>query len=130
MTPTDILVQRQGYAFYRLTGTMTLPQAVQFIKQAIAAAREQKFRKLLVEASTVRGFEPPDLVTRYFLVREWAGESQSLVELSLVLEQRMIDPEKFGMTVAANSGMRGDAFTTEAEAIEWLLSDAQFTRIK
>lgn len=126
MTPPVILEQRQGYAFYRVTGTMTLAQAVQLVKQAITAAREQKIRRLLVDGSQAKGFEPPDLVTRYYLVREWAAESQSLVELSLVLEQRMIDPEKFGMTVAANAGMRGDAFTMEAEAIEWLLGNTPF----
>jgi len=32
----------------------------------------------------------------------------------------MIDPQKFGVTVALNRGLICDVFTTEAEAIAWL----------
>jgi hypothetical protein len=32
------------------------------------------------------------------------------------------NPQKFGVTVAANSGLIGDIFTTEEAAITWLRS--------
>jgi hypothetical protein len=32
----------------------------------------------------------------------------------------MIDPAKFGVTVAANRGLVSNVFTTEAEAVAWL----------
>jgi uncharacterized protein (DUF2384 family) len=34
----------------------------------------------------------------------------------------MIDPEKFGVTVAFNLGFASDVFTSEEEALTWLTS--------
>jgi hypothetical protein len=38
----------------------------------------------------------------------------------MVARAEMIDPRKFGVTVAANRGLMSDIFTTEAEARAWL----------
>jgi hypothetical protein len=39
----------------------------------------------------------------------------------LVVNQEMIDPDRFGVTVAMNRGLNGNVFSTEEEAIAWLL---------
>jgi hypothetical protein len=38
----------------------------------------------------------------------------------MVARAEMIDPEKFGVTVAANRGLVSNIFTTELEARAWL----------
>jgi hypothetical protein len=51
-----------------------------------------------------------------------------LVQLSLVVRPEMIDPEKFGITVARNAGMNADVFPAEPEALAWLLGDSRTER--
>ncbi len=40
----------------------------------------------------------------------------------MVAPPEMITPDKIGITIAANRGLRSEIFTTEAEASEWLRS--------
>jgi preprotein translocase subunit YajC len=40
----------------------------------------------------------------------------------MVARAEMIDPKKFGVTVAANSGLVGDVFESEEKALAWLRS--------
>ena len=70
------------------------------------------------------GFESPSLSERYFLVEKWARTANGAVRLALVIRPHMIDPQKFGVTVAVNRRLIGDVFVTEASAIAWLDSDA------
>jgi hypothetical protein len=48
-----------------------------------------------------------------------------LVAVALVLQPYLLDPERFGVVVAWNQGMRADVFTEVQEALTWLLSDAK-----
>jgi hypothetical protein len=50
----------------------------------------------------------------------WADEASGGVRLAMVARAEMIDPEKFGVTVAANRGLVSNIFTTELEARAWL----------
>lgn len=40
--------------------------------------------------------------------------------LAMVARPEMIDPERFGVTFAANRGLVGGVFVSEAEAVAWL----------
>ena len=42
------------------------------------------------------------------------------MRVAVVTYPEMIDPEKFGVTVASNIGFVSDVFTSEAEALTWL----------
>ena len=113
----EILKER---AVFRPTGQVSIEQAVELVTSAIAFARSLHIQKLLVDASNLTGFEPPAIAMRYFFVHEWARAAEGGVRVALVTRPEMIDPRKFGITVAANRGFTADAFTTEEDALIWL----------
>jgi len=115
----------EGYACYAPADTMSLKQAVALITTAIIFARDNKIRRLLIDATQLSGFQSPSVADRYWIVRHWAAESQNLVEVAFTLPRYVIDPERFGVQVAINLGMRTDVFESRAEAIVWLLSAAK-----
>ena len=42
------------------------------------------------------------------------------MHVAVVTYPEMIDPQKFGVTVATNIGFVSDVFTSEEEALTWL----------
>jgi hypothetical protein len=107
-------------ATFRPSASMSIDQAIWLVKSAIESAREQQIRKLLVVASGLEGFESPSIATRHMLAREWAGAAGGAVQIAVVAKPEMIDPQKFGVVVAAQFGALTNAFATEADAITWL----------
>ena len=65
-------------------------------------------------------FDSPDIATRYFFIHEWARAAGGCVFVVLVARPEMIDPQKFGVTVAANAGLTSEVFDSEEEARAWL----------
>lgn len=82
-------------------------------------AREEGLRALLVDILEVR-FEPPSVAERHVMVRTWAEAAQGMLRIAMVAPPTFIDPEKFGVIVAANFGLPGNVFSSEAEALAWL----------
>jgi hypothetical protein len=107
-------------AYYRPTGTLPLEEAVELLDQTIAHVRDRRIPKLLISARGLVGFRSPTLPERYFFVRRWAATARGLVQIALVVPAELIDPEKFGTTVAQNAGLDADVFTNEPEALAWL----------
>lgn len=112
-------------AYYRPAGKLTLEQAVTLVDEAIAYVRDRRIQKLFINCKGLVGFRSPSLPERYFHVRQWAKTGQSLVQVALVIRPEMMDPEKFGVTVARNSGLNADVFTEEPEALAWLQSEPE-----
>jgi hypothetical protein len=110
-----------GYGEYRPTGRVTLAGMVQLVTTALAFAREQQIEKVLVITTGLAGFNPPHLAERYFFVKDWAKASGRTVRASFVAHPEMIDPLKFGVTVAENNGFIADIYPTEDKALTWLL---------
>ena len=106
----------------RLTGQVSVDQMAQLVASAIARAREQHIGKLLVDTRGLTGFESPSIIARYYFIRKWAEASGHRVQLALVARPEMIDPQRFGVTVAVNIGFIGNVFASEDEALAWLLS--------
>ena len=113
---------RESHAFSELVGCVSLEQAADAVTRALVAARDRGIKRLLVDASQFTGFPSPSLADRYFIVQRWAAEARKRVELSIVLPQPILDPDRFGILVATNLGMRADAFSSKSEALTWLLS--------
>jgi len=107
-------------AYYRPAGKVTLQQAAELVDQAIVFARDGRIPKLLINCTNLTGFPSPTLPERYFMVHGWARTGQGLVQLGMVVRAEMIDPEKFGITVALNAGLKADVYPKEAEALAWL----------
>ncbi len=56
---------KDDHAEYRPVGDVSLSEAVQMVSSALALAREQHIRKLLVVTTGLTGFKPPLVVDRY-----------------------------------------------------------------
>lgn len=120
MTAPVQLEMRDGLAVFQPVAEVELDEAAALVTEAITAARGQGHEKLLILGTGLTGFESPGLGSRYFFVHDWARAAAGLVRVALVLKPEMIDREKFGVLVALNAGFACDAFTAEAEAMDWL----------
>jgi hypothetical protein len=113
------------YCRFSPRGVVSLVEAVALVTRAIAFCRDQKIPKLLVDVTVLTGFSTPNLVDRYLMVEEWAREGTGTVIVSMVAAPEHIHAEKFGVKVAADHGLTGNVFTSEREALEWLLAENQ-----
>ena len=110
-----------GYGCYRPDGHVSLEQAIRLVRSAISYSRVNGIRRLLVDTTRLVGFGAPTVLERYQLVEKFALDAAGLVKIALLLTPEVIDPELFGVTVAQNRGLDGNAFTSESEALAWLL---------
>lgn len=113
---------KDGYALFRASGQVTLDEGVEIVDAALALARDRQIDRLVVDVAGFSGFGPPNLAERYFFVHRWAETARGLVSVVVVTQPEMIDPEKFGVKVAANLGFKCEVFPTEAEAVQWIRS--------
>jgi hypothetical protein len=116
----DGFVLEGGRAVYRPVGSVSFDEVVALVRAAIAAARSNQARDLLVDTTALTGFSSPDTFQRFLAVVEWAEEARGSVCLAMVARPEMIDPHKFGVTAAANRGLVSNIFTTWGEAAAWL----------
>src|SRR5688572_14911497 len=110
----------EGYACFRPSGQVTFNEAVGIIANAISEAVSKDIQRLLVDTIKLRGFPHPTTTERYFMAEKWASQSRGL-RLAVVARPEIIDPLRFGVTVARNRGLFTNVFTSEPDAIEWLL---------
>ncbi len=121
---------RNGYGYYAPIGEVSLKEAGSFVSRGIQFALTSGIPRLLVDATGLTGFPMPSVADRYWIVREWATVSENRVAAAVVLQPHLIDWDRFGVQVATNLGMRTDVFTTQAEALEWLLSERPSSVLK
>ena len=112
----------EGICQFRPRGECSLVEAVELISRAIAYCRDQHVAKLLVNATGLVGIPVPSLVDRFLMVEEWAQKAKGMVVVVLVVHAEYIHPEKFGVKVAAEFGLMSDVYTSETDALKWLLS--------
>ena len=120
--PPKYFERREGYAIFAPVWTVSLREATDLVTRAIVFACDHQVERLLVDTTGLTGFPSPSVADRYWIVRQWANASKARVAVAVVLEPYMVDPERFGVKVGVNLGMRTDVFTANAEALEWLLS--------
>jgi hypothetical protein len=117
----------EGICQFRPRGECSLIEAVDLINRAIAYCRDQRVPKLLVNGTALVGVSVPSLVDRFLMVEEWAQKANGMVVVALVIHAKYIHPEKFGVKVAADFGLMSDVYTSETDALKWLLSVANST---
>ena len=76
----------------------------------------------MVVATGLTGFESPDVVARYFGMRDWVDAAQGQVCVAMVAQSEIIDFEKIGAIAGQNVGFRFNVFTSEEDALVWLKS--------
>jgi hypothetical protein len=114
----------EGICQFRPRGESSLVEAVDLINSAIAYCRDRRIGKLLVDGTGLVGIPVPSLVDRFLMVEQWAQEAKSMVVVVLVVHAEYIHPEKFGVRVAADFGLISDVYTSETDALRWLLNVA------
>jgi len=105
---------------YRPTGSVSFDEAVALVRAGIAAALAKQIREFLVDTTALTGFASPDTFQRFLAAVQWAEEAGGQLRLAMVARAEMIDPQKFGVTVAANRGLVSNIFPSETEARAWL----------
>jgi hypothetical protein len=109
-----------GIALFRPAGSMPLAAAVTLVETAIREARRRQCMGLMVLVTSLSGFGPPSIAARHEMMRRWARAADARLKLALVIPPEFFDPERFGEISAANFGLAGKGFLTEAEALAWL----------
>jgi hypothetical protein len=110
------------FARFSPRGSVSLVEAVELITEAIALCRVRAIRRLLVDSTGLTGLASPTLVDRFLMAQDWAQEAKGMVIVAMIAQAEHIHPRKFGVMVAADAGLVGDVFSSEREAVEWLLS--------
>ena len=120
------LTLQAGYAHFAPQGKMSLREAIGLVTQAIVYCREHEVQRLLADVSGLTGFRPPFLYERYWAAHEWAHAAGGRLVIAMVAEEHMLDPQRFGVLVARNAGLRSFASSQAEEAREWLLTQEVF----
>ena len=118
----EFLTLSEDFAYYRPVAEMTLEEAIERINDALLFCRENGIVGILVDITQLSGFPPPSLTDRFWFIAKWAETSGGRVVVSMVAPPEMIMPDKIGVTMALNRGLRTDVFTREEDAIKWLRS--------
>lgn len=117
--PTDFEIC-EGYACFRPSGQVTFYEGVGLVAKALAEASEKGIQRLLLDTVNLRGFPHPTTVERYHMAEQWAASARGL-RLSVLTRPDLVDPLRFGIMVARNRGLFVNVFTSEPEAVAWLL---------
>jgi hypothetical protein len=111
-----------GYAIYRPVGDIPLQQAIDWISKVITYSVEQKIPKLLVDSTRLTGLTPPLTWDRFRMAERFARAARgAYIKVVLIALPEMLDPRRLGVTVARNRGLFANVFTSEPEAVAWLL---------
>lgn len=106
-------------AYFRPSGCVSLETAVEMVTGAITFANAQAAHELLINVRGLTGFDSPSLAERFAMVQKWVAAARGQVRIAMVARAELIDPQKFGVTVARNRGLDADIFVSEAEAVAW-----------
>ncbi len=112
-----------GHVCLRCSGTHSLPGMIAVFQAAMDAALQHDKCKILIDARGVTGQIP--FMDRYdsskFLAEQVKERAPGRIKkVAMVFEAPMIDPSRFGQTVAINRGLNTKMFSEIDEAVEWL----------
>ncbi|MGE3467221.1 MAG: hypothetical protein AB7J13_09835 [Pyrinomonadaceae bacterium] len=110
----------ESHAVYRPVGEYSFDATVEMIDAAIAYCRASSIRALLVDITQVTGFPPPSTAERFHFVTQWSATAGGRLTIAMIAPPEMIDPEKIGVTMAKNRGLKSEVFTNEQDAVRWL----------
>ena len=120
MKTPDAFELKDDYAVYRPSGQTSVDEGVRKAAAVMSYCRAQKIRRLLFDTTHLE-FPTPTTMERFNMGASFASATGGAVRVVVVAKPEMIDPQKFGMTVARNRGLWTEVFTSEDEAVTWLL---------
>jgi len=124
-TMTLELEPREGHVYARLSGNYSLPEAKVLSLQCLEACAQYHRSKLLLDVRSLQGSNSLTQIYEYveFLAAEAIKvQRQAGVALRLAFVGRppLLDPERFGITVARNRGLAAMSTGDIDEAYRWL----------
>jgi hypothetical protein len=109
------------------TGEFSLKEAERTFLEILDAVARHKTEKILLDGRELKG--EPDTIHR-FLYGEFAAHAvmryiterrdPPALQFAYVLQEPVLDPQRFGETVAVNRGMWVKAFDNLEDALGWL----------
>ncbi len=106
--------------FYRPEARVTMDKGLDMMASAGRAARQRGLLDLLINTTRFTGYDPPTVFDRYSWAIKLAASVGASVRVATVLRPDIVDPQKIGVLMAQNRGVKTEIFTTEAEALTWL----------
>jgi hypothetical protein len=115
-----------GLLYVVVTGEFSLAEAERTFLQMLEAVAVHKSAKVLLDGRKLFG-EPATMERFYY--GEFAARSAAeivvegapaLPQFAYVLVEPLLDPTRFGETVAVNRGMNVKAFDNPEAALQWL----------
>jgi hypothetical protein len=116
--PNFEAIGSRGY--YRPRGIVTLDQGLAMLIAAVEHARTLGLQELVLNATGLTGYSLPTVNDRYEFSSKIAAIGAGALRIAQVIPAEIIDPQHFGVLVAANRDLETNVFPTEAEAIAWL----------
>src|SRR5258705_4826083 len=115
-----------GFLHVDAVGKFSLKEAQRTFVEMIEAVAQNKVKKVLFDGRRITG--NPKTMERFYYgtfaadaVRKFEDRGVSLsTQFAYVLQVPMLDPERFGETVAVNRGMNVRAFDNLDDAHGWL----------
>lgn len=118
MNGFEVLAATRG--IYRPSGEMTLQHGIEQVAQALTHARRLDLEDILVNTTSLGGFDSPGIFERYAMITRWVQCAASSLRIAIVTRPSFIDHQKIGVLIAQNRGAILEVFTDEASALKWL----------
>ena len=123
LDPLDHIEFGPDYAAIRVPAPMPLQEMVRMVSAGITHARQRHVHRLLIDSRSADGTPRATTTERYYFATEWANASGGTMRIAVLATPEQIDPDKIGVVVARNLGVDANIFSSEQEAIFWLLND-------
>lgn len=116
-----------GSLHARISGPFSLDEAKRTFLEILAAIAQHKMDKVLIDGREIEGV--PTTIQRFIYGEFAATATRTLRErkvfpnppqFAYVLKEPVLDPMRFGETVAVNRGMHVKAFDDLEDALRWL----------
>jgi hypothetical protein len=115
-----------GFLKVYATGEFSLKEAKRTFLEVLDAVALHKSKKVLLDGREIKG--KPETIERFYY-SDFAAQAvidyrergvSPVTQFAYVLRKPVLDPDRFGETVAVNRGMKAKAFENLEEAHQWL----------
>ena len=114
-----------GFLNVDAVGKFSLNEAKRTFLEMLEAAAQHKSQKVLFDGRKLTG--KPELIERFYYgsfaaraVADFRGGVLRFTIFAYVLKEPVLDPRRFGETVAVNRGMSVKVFDNLEDAVKWL----------
>jgi hypothetical protein len=117
MAHTTEIETGNGFLDVQITGRVDMTQALDELAAIRRTADGKGFRKVLVDCTGLFG---EIRVKERFEYASRVAETLRGLRVAYVLNETLLDPKRFGETVAVNRGTSLKAWNNRAQALGWL----------